>query len=127
MPSGEYGVLHIQELYDFLYAKGKESQVDALEVGCMVEVTDVNDLDRYIALAQDSNASDVEEAFTFLRNASYNHYWAFDKGLKDLGVESGCCSLGVIDGVDYCRPDFPKIVIIVTTPMGSIVVIGDGK
>ncbi len=41
---------------------------------------------RYIALAQDSNASDVEEAFTFLRNASYNHYWAFDKGLKDLGL-----------------------------------------
>jgi len=34
--------------------------------------------------------------------------WEFDKGLKDLGVESGCCSLGVIDGVDYCRPDFPN-------------------
>ncbi len=20
----------------------------------------------------------------------YNHYWAFDKGLKNLGIESGC-------------------------------------
>jgi hypothetical protein len=108
MPSGKYGVAHIQELYDFLYAKGTESQKDALEVGCIVEVTDVNDLDKYIKLAEDSNATDVLDAFKFLRDGSYNHYWAFDNGLKSLGIESGCCSLGVIDGVDYCRPDFPN-------------------
>jgi len=108
MPSGKYGVPHIQELYDFLYAKGIESQIDALEVGCMVEVTDVNDLDEYLEVAKESNASDIIDAFTFLRNASYNHYWAFDNGLKNLGISNGCCSLGVIDGVDYCRPDFPN-------------------
>jgi len=108
MPSGKYGVPHIQELYDFLYAKGQESQIDALEVGCIVEVTDVNDLNEYIELAHESNATDIEEAFTFLRNASYNHYWAFDTGLKNLGVAQGCCALGEIDGVNYCRPDFPN-------------------
>jgi len=108
MPSGEYGVPHIQDLYDFLYAKGITSQRDALEVGCIVEVTDVNDLDEYLELAEESNATDIVDAFTFLRNASYNHYWAFDNGLRTLGIEDGCCSLGVIDGVDYCRPDFPN-------------------
>jgi hypothetical protein len=87
---GEYGIEHIQELYDVLYNKGIQSQKDALEVGCMVEVTDIEDLDRYIQMAQGSNASDVEQAFTQLRNASYNHYWAFDQALKTLGYENGC-------------------------------------
>ncbi len=46
--------------------------------------------------------------FTVLRDASYNHYWAFDKGLKDLGVSDGCCSLGTIDGINYCHSEYPK-------------------
>jgi hypothetical protein len=108
MPSGVYDVTKIQNLYDFLYAKGVSSQQDALEVGCMVEVTDVNDLNEYIEMAQKSNASDIEEAFIFLRNGSYNHYWAFDNGLKTLGVTDGCCSLGVINGVDYCHTEYPQ-------------------
>jgi len=108
MPSGTYGIPHIQELYDILYAKGSASQQDALEVGCMVEVTDINDLDERILLAEEANASDVIDAFNFLRDASYTHYWAFDDGLKTLGVTTGCCSLGVIDGVDYCHPEYPR-------------------
>ena len=90
MPSGKYDVPAIQELYDVLYAKGTVSREEALMVGCMVEVTDVDDLNKYIILAEDSEATDVVEAFNVLRNGSYNHYWAFDKGLKKLGVESGC-------------------------------------
>jgi len=108
MPSGKYDIPAIQELYDALYEKGTTSQQDALEVGCMVEVTDINDLDNYISLAQESNATDLLEAFTVLRSGSYNHYWAFDKGLKNIGVTDGCCSLGVIDGVDYCHPEYPQ-------------------
>jgi len=99
MPSGVYDIPAIQELYDTLIDKGETSTKDALEVGCMVEVTDVNDLDAYIALAQEANASDIEQAFEYLRSASYNHYWAFDRGLKNLGVTDGCCSLGS----EYCR------------------------
>jgi hypothetical protein len=94
MPSGEYDIPAIQELYDTLYAKGIVSTTEALWVGCMVEVTDVNDLDNYIALAEESNATDVVEAFNVLRDGSYNHYWAFDKGLKNAGVESGCYKEG---------------------------------
>jgi len=87
---GEYGIEEIQELYNKLYEKGIKSQKDALEVGCMVEVTDIEDLDKYIQLAQESNASDVEQTFTQLRNGSYNHYWSFDKALKNLGYDNGC-------------------------------------
>jgi hypothetical protein len=108
MASGQYDIPAIQGLYDVLYAKGIASQKDALEVGCMVEVTDINDLDRYVTMAEESSATDVVDAFTVLRNGSYNHYWAFDKGLKNLGIESGCCSLGTLDGVNYCQPNYPQ-------------------
>ncbi len=90
MPSGEYDIPAIQELYNTLYTKGMVSKTEALMVGCMVEVTDVEDLDKYITLAEESNATDVVAAFNVLRDGSYNHYWAFDKGLKNAGVENGC-------------------------------------
>jgi len=104
MPSGEYDVPAIQSLYDMLYGKGIDSKQDALEVDCMVEVTDVNDLDKYIVMAETSNATDVVDAFNVLRDGSYNHYWAFDKGLKNLNITQGCCSLGTT----YCKPEYPQ-------------------
>ncbi len=105
---GEFGIQEIKDLYDVLYERGSQSQQDALEVGCMVEVTDINDLNEDIAIAEDTNASDLVAVFNVLRDGSYNHYWAFDKGLKNLGVTEGCCSLGTIDGVNYCQPDYPQ-------------------
>jgi hypothetical protein len=106
--AGEYSISAIEELYNVLMAKGSKSTQDALEVGCMVEVTDINDLDHDIALAQTSNATDVEAAFEYLRSGSYTHYWAFDKGLKNMGIAEGCCSLGTINGVSYCHPEYPS-------------------
>ena len=90
MPSGKYDIEAIQNLYDVLYALGQTDTESALKVGCMVEVTDINDLDEYVTLAEESNATDLVEAFKVLRDGSYNHYWAFDKGLKNLGVANGC-------------------------------------
>ena len=90
MPSGQYGIPAIQALYNALYEKGVTSQEEALMVGCMVEVTDITDLDEKIELAEQSNAEDIEEGFEKLRSASYNHYWSFDSALKDLGVTNGC-------------------------------------
>ena len=104
MPRGVYDVAKIQELYDELYAKGIDSKKDALEVGCMVEVVDVTDLDEYIQLAQASEATDVIDAFNILRDGSYNHYWAFDEGLKNIGISEGCCSLGDT----YCHLEYPQ-------------------
>ena len=100
---GKYAVPQVQALYDTLYVKGSQSLEDALEVGCMVEVTDVEDLDRYIEIAD--GKEDLVTTFEFLRSGSYNHYWAFDQALKNLGVENGCCTLGE----RYCKTpeEFP--------------------
>ena len=101
---GVYPIGQIQDLYNMLYDKGIQSKQDALEVGCMVEVVDVEDLDQAIALAEADNASDVLDVFNFLRDGSYTHYWSFDKGLVNMGITDGCCSLGT----EYCRPEYPK-------------------
>lgn len=107
MQTGVYDIESIQSLYDVLYAKGSQTEIDALEVGCMVEVTDINDLDKAIIDSQNIGADDVTAAFEFLRNGSYFHYWAFDAGLVSKGITDGCCSLGEIDGVNYCHPEYP--------------------
>jgi len=104
LPSGKYDISSIQNLYNDLITKGRRSVQDALEVGCMVEVTDINDLNPKIDNAMSSGAKDLEDAFRFLRDGSYNHYWAFDKGLKNIGVEAGCCSLGD----SWCHEEYPK-------------------
>jgi hypothetical protein len=90
MQSGVYDIQAIQELYDTLLAKGETNTTEALMVGCMVEVTDVNDLDTYITMAEDANATDLVAGFNVLRDGSYSHYWAFDKGLKNAGIDNGC-------------------------------------
>ena len=59
LPAGQFAVPEVQTLYNTLYEKGQQSVVDALKVGCMVEVTDVNDLNKYIETAGD--ASDLVE------------------------------------------------------------------
>ena len=102
--SGEFGVQEIQDLYDTLYAEGKQSQQAALEVGCKVEVTDVEDLLDEIKIAEEVDAQDLIAVWNVLLSGSYNHYWAFDKGLKNKGVTEGCCSLGT----DFCRPEYPQ-------------------
>ncbi len=102
MPVGKFAVPQIQELYDALYNKGIASKQASLEVGCMVEVTDIDDLDRFITTAGNNQA--LIDTFTILRDGSYTHYWAFDDGLKNMGIANGCCSLGS----EYCHPEYPQ-------------------
>lgn len=83
MPAGVYDIVKIQTLHDDLVEMGSKSEIDGLKVGCIIEVIDVNDLNEYIHLAAESDAPDIERVFTFLRDGSYNHYWAFDNGLKN--------------------------------------------
>jgi len=108
LASGAFNVPEVQALYDALYAKGTASPVEALQAGCMVEVTDINDLEADLLTAQESNAQDVVDVFTVLRDGSYNHYWSFDKALIGMGVTDGCCSIGTVDGVNYCHPEYPQ-------------------
>jgi len=106
--NGNYPVDTVQYLYNLLYDKGIRSQQDALEVGCMVEVVDIDDLNGYIAAASASGASDVVTVLDFLRSGSYNHYWAFDAGLKNMGIADGCCSVPDALGHTYCHPEYPQ-------------------
>jgi len=104
---GNYSVEAIQVLYDILYEKGKIDKQNALEVGCMVEMVDIIDLEAYIKLAKESNATDALEVFNFLINGSYKHYQQFDKGLQDMGVASGCCIVPAALGYDsFCNDDY---------------------
>lgn len=104
MEAGTYDIAQIQQLYDDLVAQGSASEIEALKVGCTIEVVDINDLNADIALAEKENASDVLTVFNFLRNGSYSHYWAFDAALKSKNVLDGCCSLGAA----YCHPEYPE-------------------
>jgi hypothetical protein len=90
MEAGVYGVAAIQDLYNTLVVEGSVSTIDALKVGCKIEVIDVDDLDTDIAKAETDGADDIIAAFNVLRTGSYSHYWSFDKGLKNLGVTNGC-------------------------------------
>jgi len=104
---GNYSVEHIQNLYNLLYDKGIQSKQDALEVGCMVEVVDIDDLDEYLALAEELNASDVLEVFNFLISRSYKHYWTFNDALVEMGITDGCCKMAKDLGNDTC-PAYPR-------------------
>jgi len=88
MESEKYGVKAVQDLYDTLIAEATSEEM-AIKVGCKIEVVDVNDLNNYITQAEDSNATDIVDAFNILRSGSYKHYWVFDKAMKKYN-ETGC-------------------------------------
>jgi hypothetical protein len=103
MQAGVYDISKIQKLYDDLIVAGSISEVEALKVGCTVEVVDVTDLDEYILLAKEAKASDIVDTFTSLRSGSYNHYWSFDNGLKNQGFDNGCCTWD-----ELCHPEYAQ-------------------
>ena len=57
-----------------------------------------------IRRVENENVTDIVTMFNFLRDGSYNHYWLFDKGLKNKGVADGCYSL---DTAHY-YPEYPQ-------------------
>lgn len=106
MPVGSFAIDAVQNLYDALYAKGENSIEDALEVGCMVEVVDIDDLNHYIDVADDNQA--LVDSFVFLRQGSYKHYWKFNDALKLLrNSDEGCCLVHTSSGttLDYCKTE----------------------
>ena len=76
----DYGVFendYIQGLYDELTDKGDDSKVDALEVGVIIEETDIGHLGEAI----DASHNDIINVYTNLREGSYNHLAAFSTQL----------------------------------------------
>lgn len=68
----------LQALYDSLMAKGLQSVNDALEVGVLIEETDIRDLQVAINDIDDASIDSVLER---LLNASKNHLAAFSRQL----------------------------------------------
>lgn len=67
----------LQALYNEFIAKGLLSVQDALEVGVLIEQTDIADLEGTLDVI---TRFDIKRVFTNLLNGSYNHLEAFESG-----------------------------------------------
>ncbi|MDM5270903.1 DUF2202 domain-containing protein [Sulfurovum sp. zt1-1] len=74
---GEFVLPVLQELYDTCVSTGEESILDALKIGELIELTDIDDLED---AAQDM-PSDVITVFESLKEGSYNHLDAFQTAI----------------------------------------------
>ncbi len=81
MNVGEFSDPALQSLYDTLLKKGLTSSTDALEVGAVVEETDIADLRE-----RASTNTAIDEVFGLLESGSNNHLRAFTRNLDRLGV-----------------------------------------
>jgi|TARA_R100001377_G_scaffold78752_1_gene56631 hypothetical protein len=80
--SEENGVFfneELQKMYNELIEKGSKSKYDALEVGKLIEVTDIKDLTEAI---ENTNDSKLITVYTNLLKASQNHLKAFERQLS---------------------------------------------
>ncbi|MCK5525214.1 MAG: DUF2202 domain-containing protein [Thiomargarita sp.] len=82
--SEEMGVFtnpELQALYDSLVERGRISQIEALQVGALIEEVDIEDLQN--AIAETENPT-LENMYTNLLNASYNHLRGFVRNIEYL-------------------------------------------
>jgi len=76
---GKFYIEDLQTMYNDLIKKGSKSKYDALEVGKMIEVVDIEDLEKAIKKTSKSDISDVYSQLIF---ASNNHLRAFNRNLS---------------------------------------------
>jgi hypothetical protein len=79
LAAGVYSDPTLTQLYQQLMAKGSASVEDALEVGVLIEKTDIADLEKGIA---GTDRADIKRVYTNLMNASYSHQEAFETNLE---------------------------------------------
>lgn len=73
----------LQALYDQLVEQGSQSIVDALQVGALIEETDIKDLEDWIAKTDNE---DIKAVYGNLMAGSENHLRAFVRNLEAQGV-----------------------------------------
>ncbi len=73
--AGVFTDVTVQSLYDQLILQGSQSTSNAIEVGILIEETDISDLQ--IAI-DETNVSSLDQVYSNLLNASLNHLWAFE-------------------------------------------------
>ena len=98
MGRGDYAISDFEDRYnDTILPYAQQSDIKALQIGCMVEVQDIRDLTGF--LGQVNGNKYLEKTFNYLIAGSQSHYWAFHYALIQRGVSDGCCSAGG----DYCK------------------------
>jgi len=75
---GSFNIPELQNLYNQLVSKGLKSPKDALEVGRIVEITDIKDLDERMVNA----TPDMKIVFSHLKTGSEHHLKAFNRFLN---------------------------------------------
>ena len=102
LEAGAFTVPALQSLYDELIAQGSLSLADALEVGAIVEETDIADLDKELETAE--NAA-VIRVLTNLRRGSENHLRAFTRLLESQTGEAYAPQILDADSYDEIAGD----------------------
>lgn len=74
---GQLELHEMQELYNQCIELGQVSLLEALKVGRLIEVTDIDDLER----AAEGMPSDVVRVYESLKDGSLNHLDAFEKAI----------------------------------------------
>jgi hypothetical protein len=96
---GEFVNPELQSLYDELTTRGKESALDALMVGGIIEETDIVDLQSAMETARLSN---IDRVYANLLNGSYNHLRAFASNITAITgqpYEAQVVSQDVVDAI----------------------------
>jgi hypothetical protein len=78
---GSFNNQELQLLYDDLITKGKQSLLDAFEVGKLIEETDISDLEAAIA---ETNKADIDRVYGNLLSGSESHLSAFNFQIENL-------------------------------------------
>lgn len=76
---GVFKSQELQNLFNQLLAKGEQSVKDALEVGVLVEKTDIADLEKALPAVVNT---EVKRVYTSLLNGSMNHLDSFESLLE---------------------------------------------
>ncbi len=74
---GQFELHVMQELYNQCIELGQVSLLEGLKVGRLIEVTDIDDLEK----AQEGMPSDVVKTYENLKSGSLNHLSAFEKAI----------------------------------------------
>jgi hypothetical protein len=82
-PAGVFENPDLQALYDKLVRAGSASLIDGLEVGALIEETDMHDIESWKRVTDEP---DILAVYDNLLCGSRNHLRAFDAALEALGV-----------------------------------------
>lgn len=77
---GNFLVPALQDLYDYCIAEGSKGIIEALQIGVLIEETDIDDLTK--AIEEMHMPDDVIRVYENLREGSYNHLEAFQGALS---------------------------------------------